>query len=86
VTVACQLVYTLPGDTYNLLWKHVCAAGLVRAILAEMLGLSASALGSVQVALTGSSDSGAEQPAGASARSRLWPAQFLASLIMCIIA
>ena len=40
-------------------------AGLVRAILAEMLGLSASALGSVQIALTGASDSGTEQPAGA---------------------
>ncbi len=39
-------------------------AGLTRAILAEMLGLSASALGSVQVALTGTSDSGTEQPAG----------------------
>ena len=39
-------------------------AGLTRAILAEMLGLSASALGSVQVALTGTSDSGTQQPAG----------------------
>lgn len=29
-----------------------------------MLGLSASALGSVQVALSGTSDSGTEQPAG----------------------
>ncbi len=37
----------------------------MRAILAEMLGLSASALGSVQIALTGASDSGTEQPAGA---------------------
>ena len=42
----------------------VIGAGLTRAILAEMLGLSASALGSVQVALTGTSDSGTEQPAG----------------------
>lgn len=41
-------------------------AGLVRAILAEMLGLSASALGSVQVALTGASDSGTDQPQGVS--------------------
>ncbi|BDA50280.1 probable autophagy-related protein 2 at C-terminar half [Coccomyxa sp. Obi] len=38
--------------------------GLVRAILAEMLGLSASALGSVQVALSGASDAGTDQPAG----------------------
>ena len=46
-------------DTFS---EH--GAGLTRAILAEMLGLSASALGSVQVALTGTSDSGTEQPAG----------------------
>ena len=46
-----------------------CGAGLTRAILAEMLGLSASALGSVQVALTGTSDSGTEQPAGWEAAS-----------------
>ncbi len=39
-------------------------AGLVRAILAEMLGLSAIALGSVQVALSGASDAGTDQPAG----------------------
>ena len=38
----------------------------MRAILAEMLGLSASALGSVQVALSGASDSGSDQPAGVS--------------------
>jgi len=37
----------------------------VRAILAEALGLSASALGGVQVVLTGACDAAAEQPAGA---------------------
>ena len=42
----------------------VVGTGLVRAILAEMLGLSASALGSVQVALSGASDAGTDQPAG----------------------
>ena len=47
-------------------------AGLTRAILAEMLGLSASALGSVQVALTGTSDTGSEQPAGEAATDA-WP-------------
>ncbi|KAK9836947.1 hypothetical protein WJX81_001853 [Elliptochloris bilobata] len=40
--------------------------GLVRAILAEALGLSASALGGVQVVLTGACDTAAEQPAGVS--------------------
>ena len=49
-------------------------AGLVRAILAEMLGLSASALGSVQVALTGAPDSGSEQPAGVHCLSYLFSA------------
>jgi len=47
---------------------HACGAGgagLVRAILAEALGLSASALGGVQVVLTGACDAAAEQPAGA---------------------
>ena len=39
--------------------------GLVRAILAEALGLSASALGGVQVVLTGACDTVTDQPAGA---------------------
>ena len=39
--------------------------GLVRAILAEALGLSASALGGVQVVLTGACDTATDQPAGA---------------------
>lgn len=38
--------------------------GLVRAILAEALGLSASALGGVQVVLTGACDTATDQPAG----------------------